>query len=226
MNKNKIKAIVIPGIICILLLGASIWYSVKFNESGLVVKTDFSTYQFTLKDLPMICSTVLMIIYIFYFLIYTGRTGIQQKRTLLKTNRTRKLNPKMGFMGFLGFLGFMGFWTYSTENKIYPFMYFMFFGFFGFFYEGKMSNTFIDERFKENRNRAQLAALKITFVTLIIMFVFLAVSERFMSMEYRLIVVHILIALSIALELFLSEYLLYRYDHEEYIDDEKEIDYK
>ena len=152
MNKNKMKAIVIPGIICICLLAISIWYSVKFNESRLVVKTDFSTYKFNSKDLPMICSTALMIIYIFYFLIYTGRTGIQQKRTLLKTNRTRKLNPKMGFLGFFGFMGFMGFWTYSTEKGIFPFTYFMFFGFFGFFYEGKMSNTFMDERFKENRN--------------------------------------------------------------------------
>lgn len=209
------KAIVIPGIICMLLLGISIWYSVKFNESGLVVKTDFSTYKFTLKDLPMICSTALMIMYIFYFLIYTGRTGIQQKRTLLKTNRTRKLNPKMGFLGFFGFLGFMGFWTYSNEKGVFPFTYFMFFGFFGFFYEGKMSNTFMDERFKENRNKAQLAALKTAFGVLIIMFVFLTVSERFMSMEYRLIAVHILVSLSIALEIFLSEYLLYRYDHEE-----------
>lgn len=215
MKKNKMKKIILPGIICMLILAVSIWYSVKFNESRLVVKTDFSTYKFNAKDLPMICSTALMIIYIFYFLIYTGRTGIQQKRTLLKTNRTRKLNPKMGFLGFLGFLGFMGFWTYSTEKGIFPFTYFMFFGFFGFFYEGKMSNTFMDERFKENRNRAQLTALKTAFAVLIIMFVFLNVSDRFMSMEYRLIAVHILISLSIALEIFLSEYLLYRYDHEE-----------
>lgn len=89
-----------------------------------------------------------------------------------------------------------------------------------------MSNTFMDERFKENRNRAQLTALKTAFATLIIMFVFLTVSERFMSMEYRLIVVHILIALSIALEIFLSEYLLYRYDHDEYTGNGKEINYK
>ena len=89
-----------------------------------------------------------------------------------------------------------------------------------------MSNTFMDERFQENRNRAQLAALKTAFAVLIIMFVFLTVSDRFMSMEYRLIAVHILIALSIALEIFLSEYLLYRYDHDEYADNGEEIDGK
>lgn len=52
-------------------------------------------------------------------------------------NRTRRLNPKLGLLGFFGFLGFIGgAWTR-----------FVFFGFFGFFYEGKMSNTLMDERF-------------------------------------------------------------------------------
>ena len=217
MNKNKIKAIVIPGIICVLLLTISVWYSVQYNESRLVVPMDLSTYEFSLKDLPMICSVVLAIAYGLYLLISTGRTGIQQKRTIFKTNRTRKLNPRMGFLGLLGFLGFMGFWTYSNDKKIFPFMFFIYFGFFGFFYEGKMSSTLMDERFKENKRKAQLMALKVASAIIVCAVVFLSVSEYFMSMEYRLIVVHIMIALSIALALFLSEYLLYRYDHDEYV---------
>ena len=215
MGKKKIKAIIMPEIICILLLSLSIWYSVKYNESRLVVPMDLSTYEFSFKDLPMICSVVLTIAYGLYLLISTGRTSIQQKRTMLKTNRTRKLNPRMGFLGFLGFMGFMGFWTYNNDKRIFPFMFFMYFGFFGFFYEGKMSNTLMDERFKENKGKAQLMALKAASVIIICAVVFLSVSEYFMSMEYRLIVVHIMIALSIALALFLSEYLLYRYDHDE-----------
>ena len=216
MKKSKWKTIIIPGIICVLILIVSIWYSVKFNESRLVVKTDLETYQFSPKDLPMICAVVLTITYGLYLMVCLGRTSLQQKKAILETNRTRKISPKLGFLGFLGFMGFMGFWTYSTAGRTFPFMYFMFFGFFGFFYEGKMSNTFMDERFKENVNRAQLNALKIAFSLIIIEFIFLSLGSYFMSLEYMLIVLHILIGLSIALAFFLSEYFLYRYDHDEY----------
>lgn len=216
MQKSKWKAILIPGMICALILFVSIWYSVRFNESRLLVKTDSETYQFSPKDLPIICAVVLTIGYILYLMIYLGRISIQQRKIILETNRTRKISPKLGFLGFFGFMGFMGFWTYSTDGRIFPFTFFMYFGFFGFFYEGKMSNTFMDERFKENKNRAQLNALKIAFSLIIVELVFLSLGSDFMSPEYMLIGLHIMIALSIALALFLSEYLLYRYDHDEY----------
>lgn len=216
MRKSKWKAIIIPGMICALILFVSIWYSVRFNDSRLLVKTDSETYQFSPKDLPIICAVVLTIGYILYLMIYLGRISIQQRKIILETNRTRKISPKLGFLGFFGFMGFMGFWTYSTDGRIFPFTFFMYFGFFGFFYEGKMSNTFMDERFKENKNRAQLNALKIAFSLIIVELVFLSLGSDFMSPEYMLIGLHIMIALSIALALFLSEYLLYRYDHDEY----------
>lgn len=221
MKKSKWKAIVIPGVICGLVLIISVWYSVKFNESRLVVKTDPETYQFSPKDLPMICSIVLTIAYIWYLLIYLGKTSIQQKKPIFKTNRTRRLNPKLGFLGFFGFLGFLdldlpGFW-----------LRFIFFGFFGFFYEGKMSDTLMDERFRENKNRAQLMALKIAFVVIIIALLFLSSGEYFniMSTEHLYSVGNSLIALSIALAMFLSEYLLYRYDHDEYAECEYSEEY-
>lgn len=220
MKKSKWKTIIIPGAICILILLVSIWYSVRFNESRLVVPMGIETYEFSPKDLPMICSVVLIIAYGVYLMICIGKTSLQQKKAILETNRTRKINPKMGFLGFFGFMGFRGFWTYSTSGSVLPFMAFMFFGFFGFFYEGKMPNTFMDERFKENVNRAQLNALKITVSLIIVEFVFLSMGGYFMSEEYMLIVLYILIALSIALAVFLSEYLLYRYDHDEYAEHE------
>ena len=218
MKKGKWKAIIIPGIICVLVLIVSVWYSVKFNESRLVVPTDVETYEFSFKDLPMICSIVLTMAYIWYLMICLGKTSIQQKKSILETNRTRKIDPKLGILGFLGFMGFRGFWTYSTTGNVLPFMAFTFFGFFGFFYEGKMSNTYMDERFRENANKAQFMALKVAFTVIIIEFVFLSVGSYFISMEYMFITLHILIALSIALAVFLSEYLLYRYDHDEYRD--------
>lgn len=225
MKKGKWKAIIIPGIICVLVLIASVWYSVKFNESRLVVPTDVETYEFSPKDLPMICSIVLTIAYIGYLMICLGKTSIQQKKSILETNRTRKIDPKLGLLGFLGFMGFRGFWTYSTTGNVLPFMTFTFFGFFGFFYEGKMSNTYMDERFKENVNRAQLKALKTAFSFIIVELVFLSLGGYFMSPEYMFIVLHILIALSVALALFLSEYLLYRYDHDGYVDNECRDEY-
>ena len=57
-------------------------------------------------------------------------------------------------------------------HQVYPFIFFLFFGFFGFFYEGKMSNTLMDERYVENKLRAELTAHRvmraIVFLTLIL----------------------------------------------------------
>ena len=209
MKKNKIKKIVIPGIICIIQLAASIWYSVRYNEARLIVPTDWKTYQFSPNDIPIICSIMLTIVYVYYLLACLGMTSSQQKKNILKTNRTRKLNPQLGLLGFFGFFGFMG----GVWFRL------VFFGFFGFFYEGKMSNTLMDERFRENKNRAQLMALKAAFTVIIIALCLILVGESFMSMEYLFNVVYILISLSIALAIFLSEYLLYRYDHDEYGND-------
>lgn len=225
MKKSKWKTIIFPGIICAFILLVSIWYSVKFNESRLVVKTDLETYQFSPRDLPMMCSVVLTIVYICYLFICMGKISLQQKKVILETNRTRKISPKLGFLGFFGLMGFMGFWTYNIEGRIAPFMYFAFLGFFGFFYEGKMSNTYMDERFKENVNRAQLNALRVAFSFIIVELVFLFLGGYFMSQEHMFIVLHILIALSIAFAIFLSEYLLYRYDHDEDADNEYRDEY-
>ena len=138
------------------------------------------------------------------------------KRNKIKSNRTRKLNPQLGFLGFFGFLGFLDLDLPGSWIR------FIFFGFFGFFYEGKMSDTLMDERFQENKNKAQLMALKIAFVVIIIALIILSLGEyfNFMSIEYLYRAAQIMISLSIALAVFLSEYLLYCYDHDEYSADE------
>lgn len=43
-----------------------------------------------------------------------------------------------------------------ADRGSFPFAFFLFFGFFGFFFEGKMSHMLIDERYTENRAKAQL----------------------------------------------------------------------
>ncbi|MDE6590518.1 MAG: DUF3796 domain-containing protein [Oscillospiraceae bacterium] len=214
MKKFNEKLTVILAIVVVLLLGASSWYAVTFNEGRLVKPTDFSVYAFRPQDLPMLISLTLFILYVLYLGILLCRAIIANKLTQKTSKTTRKINPKLGLLGFLGFCGFLGFWTYSAYRAVSPFVFFGFFGFFGFFYEGKMSNTFMDERYEENRVRAELmahrAAISVIFLALILLN--LNSGAILGSLEYTLIALTILISLAVALDVFLSEYLLYRYD--------------
>lgn len=222
MKKSNIKFTVFLGVICVLLLAVSSWYSITFNDSRLVTPTELSEYTFRMQDLPMIISVTLFALYILYLFALMLRAVITNKRQASTANSTRTISPKMGFLGFLGFAGFLGFWTYSIDKIIFPFVFFMFFGYFGFFYEGKMSNTFMDERYKENKMKAHMAANK-TALTIIFLAVLILGQGMFMgNPEYTLIALIIAISLSIALEVFLSEYLLYRYDYDEQLEESEE----
>lgn len=130
---------------------------------------------------------------------------------LKKTDKgkTRKLNPKLGFLGVLGFAGFLGIWSYQAGNEVFPFI---FFGFFGFFFEGKMSNTLMDERYVENRMKAQLQAYRIGFSITAITLIATSWGWLFRTNDSKLLFITIALSLSYALVIFLSEYLLYCYD--------------
>jgi len=77
-----------------------------------------------------------------------------------------------------------------------------------------MSNPFREERYEKTRARAELTAhrtaISITFLSLLLLN--LNAGALLGSLEYTLIALTILISLAIALDMFLSEYLLYRYD--------------
>lgn len=212
---KKWKIMIGCGIACILALLISSWYAVTYNDARLVVPMDFDAYVFQAKDLPMILSVLSACAYgwtlLVMLLLYLVKRWKQQKTT----NMTRKLSPKMGILGLLGFLGFFGFWTYSVDGTLFPFIFFQFFGFFGFFYEGKMSGTFMDERFRENAVRAQLKASKITCLIVFIALLVLCQKKILGSLEYTFITLVIVLSLALALGIFLSEYLLYRYDHDD-----------
>ena len=150
--------------------------------------------------------------------IHVGKTQRQTEETGI----TRKINPKLGCLGVLGFLGFIGFLTYPVDGTIFPFAFFLFFGFFGFYYEGKLSGTFMDERFRENIARAELKAYKITFRVMLITLIILCQGKLFGNLEYTLIASIITLSLALALGVFLSEYLLYRYDHEDQAEEGEE----
>ena len=128
---------------------------------------------------------------------------------------TRKINPILGLLGFLGFFGFFGIFTYTTTGDYFPFAFFGFFGFFGFFFEGKRSNTLMDERYQLNILKAKAKAYQIgcslTFACLI-----LCCSGIFkMSVETAFLFLIISLSLIYGLTIFLYQYLLYHYDSEE-----------
>ncbi len=213
MKRNHKKHLIFSGLACAAWTAASTWHAVTFNESRFVIPMDLSEYSFRAKDLPMILSAALCVLYILYLFVLLIQAILTQKQKEASAQVTRSLNPKLGLLGFLGLAGFLGFWTYHVDKTIFPFVFFLFFGFFGFFYEGKMSDTFMDERYRENRMRASAAANKIALAVIFAAILILGQGRFMGNLEYTLIALIIVVALAIALEIFLSEYLLYRYDH-------------
>ena len=164
----------------------------------------------------MIVSLILFYLYLGYLIVLIIRTASRNAREAAQTHTTRRISPKFGLFGFFGFFGFLGFWTYSTQGDIFPVFFFIFFGFFGFFYEGKMSHTFMDERFQENAKRARDYALRIAFAIMVAALVVLCYGRRiFGNQEIPLLAAAVLLALGVAFVLFLGQYLLYRYDRED-----------
>ena len=222
MKTNKMKIWIGCGILCVLSVFLSLWYANNFNDSRLVAPMDFKNYVFEIRDLPMIVSVSLTCIYLVALFAMLFIHAGKKQRQAEETGATRKINPKLGCLGVLGFLGFAGFWTYPVDGTVFPFAFFLFFGFFGFYYEGKMSGTFMDERFRENIARAKLKAYKITFGVMLIALIILCQGKLFGNLEYTLIVSIITLSLALALGIFRSEYLLYRYDHDDQAEEGEE----
>lgn len=219
MKKQTILRIVLPGLVCAGVMAASSWYAICYNDGRLVKPMDFSTYVFSPKDLPMLVSLGLVLLYVTYLVVLWVRAFTGQRRSPAASQFTRTVSPKLGFLGLLGFLGFSGFWTYQRSGSVFPFVFFIFFGFFGFFYEGKMSHTLMDERYKENWMRAHFnanqTALKIIFIATIL----LGQGALGGSLARTFMFYIIAVTLALALGIFLGEYLLYRYDHDEQPDE-------
>ncbi|MGL4453178.1 MAG: DUF3796 domain-containing protein [Sarcina sp.] len=129
-------------------------------------------------------------------------------------SHTRKINPKLGLLGFLGFAGLSGFlFDISPTTIPFPCFFFAFFGFFGFYYEGKMSNTLIDERFKTNSYKAEALANKIALS--VIIFVTIFILGRINNLDTLLLTLISTIGIAFGLSAFLQQYLLYKFENEE-----------
>ncbi len=220
--KHNTKCTIILGAICVLLVAAASWYTITFNDVRFIAPMELSEYVFRIQDLPMIISGIFFALYILYLFALLVGAIVANKRKEISAQTTRAINPKLGFLGFLGFAGLLGFWTYNFDKTIFPFIFFMFFGFFGFFYEGKMSSTYMDERYKENKMKAGMTANRVALDIIFLATLILGQGKLMGNLDYTLIAFIIVIALSIALEVFLSEYLLYRYDIDDQFDESEE----
>ncbi len=213
MKKNRKVSI----LICLIILEfLAATYDVVFNDSRLIKPIVIETYKFHFSDLPMIIITTALVFYVMYLAVRIFIIGFKKNHNI-ETKVTRKLNPRYGWFGFFGFLGFMGIPSYMMQQQVWPFFFFIFFGFFGFFYEAKLSSTLIDERFKEEQSRAQLVSYKTGFGLLWMVTWFTGFMGNRLSMNSVAIIFTISSSLIIALVLFLSNYLLYKYDTEEVV---------
>ena len=204
-------ALTLGGAACAALTAAAAWYDLTYNGGKLVYP--IHSYAFAPTDIPMLLAVGLDVLYALYLAFLLVRGIRAQKEHVAKTGRTRRLSPKLGFLGFFGFLGFAGFWTYGAMGDLTGFMFFAFFGFFGFFFEGKMSNTLMDERFQENVRRAKLDAYKLGIEIVLLLVIANGLIDC--SPELRASVMLVVLSLTMGLVLFLQEYLLYRYDQQD-----------
>lgn len=210
---------VLGGILCAALTGAAVWYDLACNGGKLVYPMD--SYVFAAADIPMLLALGLDAMYAIYLVFLLVRGIAAQREYAAKTGHTRRLSPKLGLLGFLGFFGFAGFWGYAALGDLSGLVFFAFFGFFGFFFEGKMSDTLMDERFKENAVKAHLKAYRVGFTVIFLLLILAGQGGRFKA---ELIAPALItgIALAVALTMFLSEYLLYRYDHDGAAEEEED----
>ena len=211
-NHPRGLLLALGSVLCAALTGAAVWYDLTYNGGKLVYP--MHSYAFAPADIPMLLAIALDVLYVLYLAFLLVRGFRVQKERAAKTGRTRRLSPKLGFLGFCGFLGFAGFWTYGALGDLSGFIFFAFFGFFGFFFEGKMSNTLMDERYKENAARAERKALRIGFGIIFFLLIFAGQAGR-LTAELVAPILIAGIALAVALTIFLSEYLLYRYDYDD-----------
>ena len=220
MQPKAKQFFLLAGVFCALFLGVSIWYAVTCQDARLVEPMDFSAYSFQAGDLPMLLSAALVGLYTLALAAAFFRSAFRRRRAAAAANRTRTVSPKLGWLGLLGFLGFGGFWTYRANGEVFPFLFFLFFGFFGFFYEGKLSDTFMDERFREEAALAERKACRVSNAVMFLGLVLLCQGRLLGNLEHTLIAVVIVFSLAFALQIFLREYLLCRYDREDPAEEE------
>ena len=219
LPKKTIRRLIAGAFIVISLLLLGVAYSLAFNDGRWVYIMDLSTYVFQPQDLAMLIPGALIFCYAIYFLVAIWSHAVKLMFTKEPSedgrSYSRTVSPRFGWCGLFGFLGFGGFWTYAEFGKIFPFIFFIFFGFFGLFFEGKLSHTLEDELFQENCRRAELKAYRIGFALLFIVIWLMGMGFLSRNVEWCAVFMLASMSLIYGLVLFLSNYLLYRYERME-----------
>lgn len=129
-----------------------------------------------------------------------------------KENITRKISPWLGLLGFMGILGPI---CYKLTNDPTALIFIAFFGFFGFYFEGKMSGTLMDERFKYNQQRAAAVAGKVNSLGMVFALIITAnyVSRMGIDVAYTFLIGSL--ASMWGLQILLQGFLLYHYENQE-----------
>ena len=207
LPKKTIRRLILGAIVTIALLLLGVALSLSFNDGRWVYIMDLSTYVFQPQDLAMLIPGALIFCYVIYFLIaiwsHVVRLMFRPEPSEDGRQYSRTISPHFGWLGFFGFLGFGGF------------IFFVFFGFFGFFFEGKLSHTLEDELFQENRRRAELKAYRIGFALLFIVIWLMGMGFLSRNVEWCAVFMLASMSLIYGLVLFLTNYLLYRYERME-----------
>lgn len=209
MGRKQTRRWVLLGVLCALLLAGASWYTLTYDQGRILQPMDYSTYVFRPQDLPMLLAVACLVAYLLALVVLVVRWASRRQPTQV----SRTVSPKLGLLGLLGILGFLGIWTYGRDGTVFPFVFFLFFGFFGFFYEGKSSGGLMDERWKENRLRARGTANRVALTIILVATVILGQGRFQGNLEYTFLAYLIVVSLALALNIFLGEYLFYRYDH-------------
>ena len=104
--KQKLLTI-LGGVLCAALTAYAAWDSLTYHAGRLVYPMD--SYAFQPSDIPMLLAVAADCIYLIYLFVTLFLAACARRRQSEASNRTRRLNPKLGFLGFLGLAGFLGF---------------------------------------------------------------------------------------------------------------------
>ena len=88
MSKKNVKRLIILGVICALYAASAIGYSLTFNDGRLIYPMDFGSYQFHIKDVPVILALILVVLYVIYLGALLVLRGLVVYRNSKKTGGT------------------------------------------------------------------------------------------------------------------------------------------
>lgn len=126
--------------------------------------------------------------------------------------RTRRISPWLGTLGLLGFIPIVGYIKLGDPNVL---LFLAFFGFFRFYFEGKMSNTLIDERFEYNEKRAVAKTNQIISILMVCILIITVnwISPKGVQVAYTFLIATL--ALLWTLQAVLPAAVLYYYENKE-----------